>query len=169
MYVSFGTIYHSRAALLQHIAQGLARLDVNVVLAAPSLPPEMAAALPENCTWLRLADQLAALRRADVFVTHGGHSSFLEAMRLGVPMLVLPLASDQPNQAFFAEHHGVGQALDLALLDAAMAAQVVVEMLEDRPMRAAIERFSTLYEQRVGAERAVGLIEERLGLAGHGG
>ncbi|CAM5227945.1 oleandomycin glycosyltransferase [Streptomyces xanthochromogenes] len=39
------------------------------------------------------------LEAADVFVTHGGHSSIREGLRSGTPMLVTPMYDDQPNSA----------------------------------------------------------------------
>lgn len=162
VYVSFGTIYHSRAKLLEMIIRGLTRLDVNVVIATPALPECFVDALPANCTWLELSDQLAALKHASAFVSHGGHSSFLEAVRLGVPLLVVPLASDQPNQAFFAEHSGIGRSIHPDILDADSVEATMAAMLKDDEIEKNVKRFSRLYEEAGGAKTAVKLIEERL-------
>ncbi len=162
VYVSFGTIYHARATLLEMILRGLSTLDVNVVVATPALPECFVDALPANCTWLKLSDQIAALEHADAFVSHGGHSSFLEAIRIGVPVLVVPLASDQPNQAFFAEHHGIGRAIHPDVLEPEGVAKTIASMLTDEKLKTTIKRFSELYKEGGGAETAVNRIEERL-------
>lgn len=162
VYVSFGTIYHSRATLLEMIIRGVSRLDVNVVIATPALPECFVDGLPANCTWLKLSDQIAALKHADAFVSHGGHSSFLEAVRIGVPLLVVPLASDQPNQAFFAEHQGIGRSIHPDVLDADSVETTVASMLKDDKLKDTVKRFSKLYEARGGAITAAKLIEDRL-------
>ncbi len=45
------------------------------------------------------APQLAVLKQADVFVTHGGMNSVSEALVHGVPMVVVPFISDQLTNA----------------------------------------------------------------------
>lgn len=56
---------------------------------------------PEHCEWSRFvpaAEMADCMREADVVVTHGGPSSFIEAMAVGkVPVVV-------PRRAEFGEH-----------------------------------------------------------------
>ncbi len=164
VYVSFGTIYYSRTAVLEAILAGLATLDVHVLLAAPQLPPSFEGQLPDNCSWLPYANQLEALEHADLFVTHGGHSSFLESVCVGVPTLIVPLASDQPIQAFFAEHHQLGAAIPPESLDADAVAATAQRVLVDEDIQASVARFSALYKERGGAHTAANHIERKLNL-----
>ena len=55
--------------------------------------------------------QREMLERASVFVTHGGYNSVAESIRAGKPMLVIPLAIDQPVQAHYVERAGFGVSL----------------------------------------------------------
>lgn len=64
--------------------------------------------VPDNATIVTFAPQLAVLKRANVMVTHGGLGSVKECIIHGVPMMVCPLAVDQPGNGARVEHHGLG-------------------------------------------------------------
>lgn len=161
VYISFGTIYYNRSDVIVPVVRGLADLEVNVLLAALELPRELADDLPSNCQWVPFAPQLDVLRRASVFVTHGGHSSFLESMRLGVPLLLIPFASDQFIQAHYVEAAGSGVALASADVTAARVRELVGRMIEpDSRERTNANRLSRSYEQLGGARTAALRIEE---------
>src|SRR5262249_20350059 len=61
-----------------------------------------------NVLVVRYAPQLQLLEHVDVFLTHGGANSVMEAMYAGTPLLIVPLSGDQPWQAHFVEERGVG-------------------------------------------------------------
>ena len=52
--------------------------------------------IPENIFIHQSVDQLAVLERADLFITHGGMNSLNEALCYTMPMVVVPMADDQP-------------------------------------------------------------------------
>ena len=52
--------------------------------------------IPENIFIHLSVDQLAVLERADLFITHGGMNSVNEALCYTMPMVVVPMADDQP-------------------------------------------------------------------------
>ena len=52
--------------------------------------------IPENIFIHQSVDQLAVLERADLFITHGGMNSVNEALCYTMPMVVVPMADDQP-------------------------------------------------------------------------
>ena len=51
--------------------------------------------MPSNFLVKNFLPQLEVLKRADVFITHGGFNSVNEALYFGIPMLALPLVNDQ--------------------------------------------------------------------------
>jgi zeaxanthin glucosyltransferase len=112
VYVSLGSFLSVRADVLARVAEALRGLDVRVALAHGSAPRAALGHLPD--TWLvrEVLPQVTLLRRAVLAVTHGGNNSVTEALTAGVPLLVLPLSTDQFAGAAAVEEHGLGEALD---------------------------------------------------------
>jgi UDP:flavonoid glycosyltransferase YjiC (YdhE family) len=65
-----------------------------------------------NVTVFATADHDDLMRRASLVVTHGGHGTFMRALKNGLPMVVIPgLGGDQPINAAAAQEWGVGRKL----------------------------------------------------------
>jgi MGT family glycosyltransferase len=66
--------------------------------------------VPENIFIFQRVPQLQVLRHANMMITHGGISSIVECILLGVPMLVYPLSNrfDQPGNAARVVFHKIG-------------------------------------------------------------
>jgi MGT family glycosyltransferase len=152
VYASFGSqIYH-----WPEIFAKLRRLNVHLVLSVGELFGQIEA--DQNCQIYRYAPQQAILERADVFITHGGANSFMEAIAAGVPMLLSPMCNDQFHQAYFTERSGIGLVTDLrTITDTELAAAVEI-LLADGPHRTAMKAMSQSYAVN-GALRAAELIE----------
>jgi UDP:flavonoid glycosyltransferase YjiC (YdhE family) len=107
VYLTFGTAFGT-PELLTTAIEGLARLDVRVVVAAGRVPPDQLGEVPGNVTvqpWVAQADLLA---RADVVVHHGGSGTTLGALTVGAPQLVLPQGADQFANADAVSAAGAG-------------------------------------------------------------
>ncbi|HWV02759.1 MAG TPA: glycosyltransferase [Devosia sp.] len=104
IYAAFGTIIwwywaSQGASALEAIAQAARDVGADLVVglgggSIPSASRDRLTAL--GATVEDFADQATELRRADIFITHGGASSVHEAIGASVPMLTLPFFSDQP-------------------------------------------------------------------------
>ena len=110
VYCALGTVGHAKHAgeLIAALVKLMeSRQDLQLVLADHwQLGPE---ALPDNVIKVDFAPQLGLLKKAAVFVTHGGLNSIKEAIVCKVPMLVFPSNGDQPGNAMRVQHHGLGQ------------------------------------------------------------
>ena len=114
-----------------------------------------------NRAGLPLAPDVAAVeyaphaplfRRAAAIVHHGGVGTTAEALRSGRPMLVVPHAHDQPDNAFRAVRLGVARAIDARRFGAQTAARELRALLGDA--RSA-DRAHQIGE-RISAEDGVG-------------
>ena len=98
--VSLGTVFHRTPGLIDTIVEALHHEPVDLEVAigfdqdASRLGPQ-----PSNvhlAPWLPIDEMLQG---CDVLVTHGGFNSVKEALTVGVPMVVVPIAGDQPYSA----------------------------------------------------------------------
>lgn len=112
VYVSLGSFLSVRGDVLAIISEALRGLDVRVALASGSTSPSELGPVPP--TWLvrPALPQVTLLGRAALSVTHGGNNSVTEALTAGVPMLVLPLSTDQFAGAAALERARVAEVLD---------------------------------------------------------
>lgn len=128
VYVSFGTIFYRRPELLRTVITGAAATGAQVVAAVGDLAAELA--LPDEVLTAPYLPQREVLERADVFVTHGGYNSVAESIRAETPMLVVPLAVDQPIQAYFVGSAGFGTALEPARVTERAVTDAVTDLLD---------------------------------------
>ncbi|MGX7826015.1 glycosyltransferase [Actinokineospora sp. 24-640] len=128
VYVSFGTIFYRRPDLLRTVITGAAATGARVIAAVGDLAGELA--LPDDVLTAPYLPQREVLERADVFITHGGYNSVAESIRAATPMLVIPLAVDQPVQAYFVGSAGFGTALEPAGVTERAVADAVTDLLD---------------------------------------
>jgi UDP:flavonoid glycosyltransferase YjiC (YdhE family) len=56
--------------------------------------------------------QKGLLKKADLFIHHGGNNSFTEAIYFSVPMIILPFSSDQFSIARDAQYAGIAECMN---------------------------------------------------------
>lgn len=112
VYVSLGSFLSVRSDVLARVAEALRGLDVRVALASGSTSRSDLGPVPGS--WLVRAElpQVSLLGHAALAVTHGGNNSVTEALTAGVPLLLLPMSTDQFSGAAALEDAGLGAALD---------------------------------------------------------
>jgi zeaxanthin glucosyltransferase len=111
-YVSLGSFLSVRSDVLARVAEALRGLDVRVALARGSTEEAELGPLPPGWLVREVLPQVTVLRHSALAVTHGGNNSVTEALTAGVPMLVLPLSTDQFAGAAALERAGLGEVLD---------------------------------------------------------
>ncbi|MEV8376385.1 glycosyltransferase [Kribbella sp. NPDC056861] len=128
VFVSFGTIFYRRPELLRTVILGALATGAQVIAAVGDLADELK--LPDEVVTAPYLPQREVLERADVFVTHGGYNSVAESIRAATPMLVVPLAVDQPIQGFFVDRAGFGTSLDPAAATEQSVTDAVADLLD---------------------------------------
>lgn len=155
VYVSLGSFLSVRSDVLAAAAEALRGLDVRVALASGSTPVEALGPVPRSWLVRPVLPQVRLLDVAALAVSHGGNNSVTEALTAGVPLVLLPLSTDQFAGAAAVEDAGLGEVLDpnafspTALRDAA-------DRLLDRgsPARARLERLRDELTGTPGPARA---------------
>lgn len=170
VYLSFGSQIYHQPELFAKVTAALRDLPLQLVLSAGELADSLTCAtLGARTVIVRYAPQLALLRRARLFITHGGANSVMEALACGVPLLISPLCNDQFHQAHFIERAGVGRHLDLRDASCEDIAAAVQSLLGPGAHHERLEAIQASY-CRDGADEAARLIsalgaESRLGRA----
>jgi MGT family glycosyltransferase len=143
--------------LLQRAANALGQLQVRgLVTTGPAVDPAVIAA-PPNVTvtrWVRHAD---ILPHCSAVITHGGHGTVMKALIAGVPLVVVPLGRDQPDNAARVVYAGAGTRLRKNASVSALRA-AVAQVIDDPGYRAAAGRIA----DRLAAERDDSLVVDEL-------
>jgi len=147
VYVTFGSVAGSfpQALPVYGVAlQAVADLPVRVLLTVGrDLDPDALPDAPDNVRVERWVPQQDVLGHATAAVVHGGSGSTLGAIAAGVPLVVVPLFADQPQNARRVAEVGAGLAVEPNRDD--VPATV-------RPLREAIETVLAegSYRERAG-------------------
>lgn len=154
VYVSLGSFLSARADVLAVVAEALRGLDVRVALATGSAPPELLGPLPPAWLVRAFLPQVRLLAGSAVTVSHGGNNSVTEALTAGVPLLVLPLSTDQFAGAAAVERSGVGLCLDPNAAPPAAIRAAVLDLLSANEIRDAAAELGASLREVPGAQRA---------------
>jgi UDP:flavonoid glycosyltransferase YjiC (YdhE family) len=118
IYCSFGTYYTGPDKTLLNFISNLISIineleDVHLIISVNHFVIETVKSqqnISEKIHFFTRVPQLEVLRKADLFITHGGLGSIKEAIEYEVPMLVYPLdlQYDQNGNGLKVELHGIG-------------------------------------------------------------
>jgi zeaxanthin glucosyltransferase len=158
-YVSLGSFLSVRSDVLATVARALRGLDIRVALASGSTPHaavgEAVGEIPASWLVRETLPQVRLLGRSGLAVSHGGNNSVTEALTSSVPLLLLPLSTDQFAGAAAIEQAGIGEVLDpnAATVDEVAAAAGRLLAL-DGLGRGRLERLGEGLVRTPGATRA---------------
>lgn len=113
--------------------------------------------VPENIDVRPWFPQPAVLRHADVFISHGGMNSTMEALHQGVPLVIVPQTPEQDANADRVAELGLGERVD----DHADLRSAVERVAKSGTIRRNLDRMRAAIENSGGAERAADVILSR--------
>lgn len=132
VYVSMGSEINRRFASFQLIIEALESEDIQLVVSMGRDGADTKVLAHGSSTIIRaFVPQTEILRKASLFVTHGGLNSVLESICAGVPVMALPSANDQFGISARIRHHGIGDYL--------LEQELTVERLRDHYRRIAAD------------------------------
>ena len=127
----------------------VAKLDKSInytLLSGPSLNPDVFSNLPENVTIKRfINDQFPYLKASDLVIAPGGHSTIMEALTFGVPVLSFPDMnhSEQESNATVVDLEGYGKRLDYSASPEEIL-RSIKELLKDEKIHQKVEIMKKL-------------------------
>ena len=164
LYASCGTLQNRLEHVFRAIIDACATMDVQAVVALgrDGLAPASFGEVPDNVLLVPYAPQRHLLARATVCITHAGLNTTLDCLEAAVPMVAIPLASEQPGIAMRIAHLGAGVVLPLAEVAAATVAAAVETVRREPAYREAATAAAREIARLAPAETAVALLEDVL-------
>ena len=104
-----GTVNNDMMAFYKACVSVFKDTDYQVIISVGELVSiEDFGKLPENISVFSYVDQIAVLKKADVFVSHCGMNSVSESLYFGVPLVMLPQTTEQKGVAERVLEFGAG-------------------------------------------------------------
>lgn len=160
VFMALGSQIYHQPRMFEVVIEASRGQPWQLVLAMGGLADSLRA--PPGVQVLAYAPQLQLLARARAMISHGGANSVMEALALGVPLLISPICNDQPHNARFVAAAGAGLTCDLSLASAEEVRGHLAALCGDGAPRAAARRIADSYQTAGGAALAAEAIEALL-------
>ncbi|MGW8959392.1 macrolide family glycosyltransferase [Paenibacillus sp. NPDC055715] len=131
VYISLGTIINRNLDFYKLCFEAFHDLPVQFVLSSgkyTDMKP-LADCIPDNFIVKPYIPQLEMLQHVDAFITHAGMNSTSEALYNNVPLVMVPMTSDQPVVANRVQELGAGITVDKNELTPAILRAALIEVL----------------------------------------
>jgi len=157
VYITLGTVFNTTVDLLRTLVAGVAALDVDVLITTgQAVDPAVLGRQPDHVHAARFVPQHQVLDAAAAVVCHAGVGTVYGALSVGVPLVVAPLAADQPICAMGCVLAGTAVSLapvpppedfmafvtDPAAVTAAQVSEATTRVLENPTYREAARRIA---------------------------
>lgn len=159
---SFGSAMRNGRPYFDAAVEACRTLNIRGVLLAKG-GEQIPEKLPPNVRHADYAPFSDVFPRAACVVHHGGLGTSAQAMRAGVPQLVMPMAYDQADNAVRMRRNGVGRVLYPRRFTGRRVADALKSILADDAMKRAAKEVSARFHGADGAAVAARLAEELVG------
>jgi len=135
------------------------------LISGPNLDPSKFREIPKNVQLFRfIEDPFPYIRSSDAVIAPGGHSTMMEALSFGVPILSFPDEghSEQENNAAVIEEEGYGRMLSYSTPPEVIL-ECIREVLEDEEYRNKVGRLQRLTAELNGPKAIRELLEKEIG------
>ncbi len=163
VYASLGTTRNVQPGIFLLIAAACQDLDVQLVISLGNrFDPKSMDDLPGQPLVTKYAPQLELLKLARIVITHGGSNTVFEALMEGKPMIVIPLAYEQPALAARLSRLHIAEALPVMRLSPKRIRAAVAKVLSDTSYGDAARAIQATMLRTRGSDCAADVIEDAL-------
>jgi MGT family glycosyltransferase len=160
IYGSMGTLQNRIKGIFRTMAEACADLDAQLVISLGQKGARIPTDFPGNPIVAEYVPQLDVLKRASLYIGHGGANTLLQALAHGLPMVLLPAATDQPGMSSRAKHVGIAEFLPVRKANPRRLRAVVHKVLTDPSYRDSARRFQDSLKELNGVSRAADIVEQ---------
>ena len=161
--LSLGSYYSRGPDFFRACAETFRRLPWHLVMVLGNrIDPAGLGSLPANVEVHPFLPQTEVLRRARVFINHGGTGTVMEGLSLGVPQVVIPHIAEQRAVGQRMTELGLGRWLPHTEMGTDRLRAAVTEVARDERVRSSVRWMSEQIAGAGGAVAAADVIEDRL-------
>jgi UDP:flavonoid glycosyltransferase YjiC (YdhE family) len=160
VYATLGTVYNRTPGVMEAIVAGVREEPVTlIVTVGRNRDPSEFGEQPEHVRIERYVPQSLLFPHCDLVITHGGSGTVLSALEQGLPMVMIPIAADQPDNAERCAELGVARVIAPDTRTADAIRDAVREVLTRPSYRECAEQIRAETASLPGPEEVVGLLE----------
>jgi MGT family glycosyltransferase len=160
VYATMGTVFNRMPGVLEAIVAGLRDEPLTlIVTTGRDRDPAEFGPQPAHVHIERYVPQSLLFPRCDLIVTHGGTGTVLTALDHGLPMVLIPIAADQPDNARRCEALGVAQVVSPAERTPEAIRLAVRTVVADAGYRRTAQRLRDEMARLPGPEQVVDWLE----------
>jgi MGT family glycosyltransferase len=160
IYATMGTDFNSMTEILSAILEGLGPEHVNLILTVGrDRDPAEFGPQPDNVHVERYIPQSLVLPDCDLAVCHGGSGTVMDVVSHGIPMVIIPIGADQPENAQICAEAGVAKIVGPSKRTAANIRQAALEVLSEPAYTQNARRLRAEIEELPRLDHAVELLE----------
>lgn len=160
MLISLGTAFNAWPEFYKMCIEAFRNSSWQVIMSVgKTIDPESLDEIPANFTIRQSVPQLEVLAKADLFISHGGMNSTMEAMNAGVPLVVIPQMYEQELTAKRVDELGLGVYLQKEEVTVSRLQEAVQAVSGDQEVLSRVKNMQKDVKEAGGAERAAAEIE----------
>ena len=160
VYATLGTAYNRTPGIFAAILAALRDEPINLIVAlGPGLDPGDFGPQPRHIHVAPYLPQSLLFPQCDLVITHGGSGTVRTALVHGLPMVILPIAADQPENARRCAALGAAVVIPAAERTPAATRTAVRTVLHNSHYRENAARLRGEMAALPGPENAVSLLE----------
>src|SRR4051794_26852211 len=156
--VTLGTVNSGRHDVLRPIIDGAVAAGAQVVVALGDDPASLGP-VPDGVVVRPYLPMSRLVATADVVASHGGSGTMLAALAAGRPLVIVPLAADQPENADRCAAIGVAVVVEPETLSADAVRTAIETIVEDAAYRRRASDVAAEIAAMPGPEAAVARLE----------
>lgn len=161
IYISFGTIFTENIGFYKKCIQSFQNKEVEVYISMhQGIDRTKLGFIPDNIHIYEFLPQLEILRKASLFITHGGMNSMNEAIYFEVPMLVFPQGADQILNASCVDKHNIGKWMKSSKISKELLYKTSISVMKDSNIAENLREIKKFNDNSGGNRKGAILIEE---------
>jgi MGT family glycosyltransferase len=157
--ISFSTTYMNQRDFATRALEAVSRLPVRALLTTGPALDLTGVRLPDNARVVPFAPHAAVLPHAALTVTHAGWATVQASLAAGVPLVCIPDARDQPDNAARVVEAGAGLRVRRTAGPATLRTAIEAA-LADPKLKAGATRMATALNRTGGTDAVVDAVEQ---------